>query len=155
MYVFVYGTLKRNEPNYHWMISPENGKGIFVAKGKTMKKYPLVIASRYNIPFLLDEAGTGNNIEGEIFEIDEKMLHSLDILEEVPHLYTRRVEDIVVGSNVVQAWCYFLHSFYPDMMRCKHLVSYSSADRTHNMPYIAKYYRDQNYDHRVEVKYMM
>ena len=30
-------------------------------------RYPLVIASRYNIPFLLDKPGTGNQIRGEIY----------------------------------------------------------------------------------------
>ena len=29
------------------------------SKGKTVKKYPLVIASKYNIPFLLHSPGRG------------------------------------------------------------------------------------------------
>lgn len=58
--MFVYGTLKRGEPNHHWMTNPDNGVAWFVGVGKTAVKYPLVIASRYNVPFLLDVPGTGN-----------------------------------------------------------------------------------------------
>ena len=57
--VFVYGTLKRNEPNNHWF-KEENGIAKFICTGKTTNKFPLVIGSRYNIPFLLDQPGTGH-----------------------------------------------------------------------------------------------
>jgi len=58
--VFVYGTLKRNEPNYDLITNKENGEATFLGAAVTTEKYPLVIASRYNIPFVLDKAGTGN-----------------------------------------------------------------------------------------------
>lgn len=60
MKVFVYGTLKSGEPNHHWLTDLENGHASFVGAGKTIAKYPLVIASKYNIPFLLDVPGQGN-----------------------------------------------------------------------------------------------
>jgi len=60
MYVFVYGTLKKDEPNAHWLVGNEqNGKSTYLANGRTVIKYPLVIGSRYNVPFLLDQPGTG------------------------------------------------------------------------------------------------
>lgn len=62
--VFVYGTLKRNEPNHHWLTDPNNGNGKFVNKGETKTKYPLIIATKYNIPFLLYSPGNGNYIKG-------------------------------------------------------------------------------------------
>lgn len=62
--VFVYGTLKRNEPNHHWLTNPENGIGKFVGEGTTKTKYPLVIATRYNIPFLLYSPGNGYFVKG-------------------------------------------------------------------------------------------
>ena len=55
--VFVYGTLKKGEPNHYWLTDEKNGKAVYVGSGKTSTKYPLVIASRYNIPFLLDQPG--------------------------------------------------------------------------------------------------
>ena len=45
--VFVYGTLKRGQPNHHWLSSAENGFQRFLGEGATVKQFPLVIASRY------------------------------------------------------------------------------------------------------------
>lgn len=52
--VFVYGTLKHGEPNSHFL---ENAK--YVSEAVTNEKYPLVIASQYNIPFALNKPGMG------------------------------------------------------------------------------------------------
>lgn len=93
------------------------------------------------------------NIEGEVYDIDDQMLYSLDMMEEVPHMCTRRVEYVQVGEHQVQAWCYFLHSFHSDLLRSRCHQKYSSAEL--NMPYVPHYQRDQNVDHRLEVKYFM
>ena len=55
--VFVYGTLKKGQPNYYLMEDPENGFQRFVCNGKTAKQFPLVVASAGNIPFMLDHEG--------------------------------------------------------------------------------------------------
>ena len=39
LYVFVYGTLKRGEPNHHWMDEEGNGKAEFVGEGETLERY--------------------------------------------------------------------------------------------------------------------
>ena len=66
--VFVYGTLKRGEPNHHWMQeSDDDGRAEFVGSGRTETRYPLVIASKYNIPFLLNLPGTGKQVRGEVY----------------------------------------------------------------------------------------
>ena len=57
--VFVYGTLKKGQPNYHHFDNPENGKAKFIAKGYTEVAYPLIIATRWNLPFLLFAPGKG------------------------------------------------------------------------------------------------
>lgn len=64
--VFVYGTLKRNEPNHDWLTSPENGIGKFVDTGFTLSKYPLIIATKYNIPFILQAPGIGHQVKGNV-----------------------------------------------------------------------------------------
>lgn len=92
--VFVYGTLKRGEPNHHWLTRNENGLAKFEAEGTTLEKYPLVIGTRYNIPFLLDKCGSGHNVEGEIYEVDEAMFANLDILEDYPTYYDRQIQTI-------------------------------------------------------------
>lgn len=58
--VFVYGTLKRSEPNHSLISNPENGYAKFMGIGKTLMKFPLVIATRYNIPFMLKKPGFGH-----------------------------------------------------------------------------------------------
>lgn len=93
--VFVYGTLKTGEPNHYWLTKPENGAAQFVSAATTTIAYPLVVATRYNIPFLLEKPGCGNKISGEIFCIDETMLKNLDILEDYPVLYDRKMIDVL------------------------------------------------------------
>lgn len=92
--VFVYGTLKRGEPNSKWLTNVENGYSKFLTNGKTSEKYPLIIGTRYNIPFLLNNPGVGNNIVGEVYEIDELMFSRLDVLEDYPAFYSRDIRII-------------------------------------------------------------
>lgn len=66
--VFAYGTLKKGEPNHYMIESGKYGKGHYCGKAVSTKKFPLVIASRHNIPYVLDAAGLGNEIIGEIYK---------------------------------------------------------------------------------------
>jgi gamma-glutamylaminecyclotransferase len=59
--VFVYGTLKKDQPNHHVISAAiKAGDCQFVCLGVTEAKYPLVIASDYNFPFLLDAPNAEN-----------------------------------------------------------------------------------------------
>ncbi|XP_016100549.1 gamma-glutamylaminecyclotransferase C-like [Sinocyclocheilus grahami] len=87
--VFVYGTLKKGQPNYFRMENTSNGQAEFLARARTVEPYPLVIATKFNIPFLLNEPGTGQRIYGEIYRIDQKMLDFLDRFEGCPERYQR------------------------------------------------------------------
>lgn len=51
--IFVYGTLKKGEHYHRYMSKPEKGNVEFVAEGETYFKFPLVIESKYNLPYLL------------------------------------------------------------------------------------------------------
>lgn len=97
--VFVYGTLKRGEPNHHWLTKAENGYARFIAAGQTDEKFPLVMGTRYNIPFLLDKPGVGHNIQGEIYEVDKSMFGNLDILEDYPNYYDREIQKITTTES--------------------------------------------------------
>jgi len=133
-FVFVYGTLKQGEPNHYLLENDANGVRIFRGKAKTVNKFPLVVASRYNIPFVLDCAGTGLNIQGEIYEVDDDMLGHLDKLEQHPNYYTRtaqefeiisssNVEDIKVG-DVIKGGIYLLKNFKEDLLKLPFLETY-------------------------------
>lgn len=57
--VFVYGTLKQNQPNHYHLNDTKNGYAVFNSTARTINKYPLVISTIYNIPFLLQNQGIG------------------------------------------------------------------------------------------------
>ena len=54
--IFVYGTIKRNEPNHHEIF--DRGAQ-FLDEAVTTDKWPLIIASNLNLPFLLYKSGIG------------------------------------------------------------------------------------------------
>ena len=57
--LFTYGSLKRGQP-FHYILSEKvGGKVHFKSGGITVDAYPLVAASRYNCPFLLNAKGIG------------------------------------------------------------------------------------------------
>ncbi|CAF4833927.1 unnamed protein product [Pieris macdunnoughi] len=156
--VFVYGTLKRKEPNYHWLTNPDNGSGKFVCEGYTKNKYPLIIATKYNIPFLLYSPGDGHHVKGEIFTIDDMMLSKLDILEDHPKWYIREIDDIIVktqGTNkeeIMKCWVYFLKNFRSDLLRKQLYDNYSSSG-AHGLKYLERSKRDPKHDYYSEIKH--
>lgn len=97
--IFVYGTLKTNQPNHDMMEDSENGAAKLICPGKTSELYPLIIATRYNSPYMLKKAGVGHQINGEIYSIDEKMLQTLDKFENHPHLFERQEAKIIKADD--------------------------------------------------------
>lgn len=97
-HVFVYGTLKKGEPNHFYLTTKTNGFAEYVCDGKTAEKFPLIVATQYNVPFLLNVPKTGHNIFGEIYSVDDSMFGHLDELEDYPLLYDRHIIN-VNGSN--------------------------------------------------------
>ncbi|KAL0204330.1 hypothetical protein M9458_002348 [Cirrhinus mrigala] len=101
--VFMYGTLKKGQPNYFRIEDTDNGQAKFIAHARSVEKYPLVIDTEYNIPFLLNVPGTGQRVYGEIYRVDQKMLKFLDDFEILsPEWYERikiQLEVLVVDSE--------------------------------------------------------
>lgn len=97
--VFVYGTLKKGQPNFFRMMDPVNGQAVFLARARTVEPYPLVIATKYNIPFLLNVPGTGQRVYGEIYRVDQKMLDFLDRFEHCPQWYQRTAVQLEVQDG--------------------------------------------------------
>lgn len=119
--VFVYGTLKKGQPNHYYLTEKGNGVSRFYASGMTVDRYPLVIASYCNIPCILDKKGVGHvsspllywmmfskyvwaiiimiimylqRLFGEVYEVDDAMLACLDELERVGENYAKLLLDI-------------------------------------------------------------
>ncbi|KAH8023488.1 hypothetical protein HPB51_014737 [Rhipicephalus microplus] len=142
-HVFVYGTLKTGEPNNHVMKDPENGKATLIGNAVTVKKWPLVIASSYNIPYLLRCEGKGHSISGELYSVDDKMLSMLDDFESHPKYYLRTEEDIELTSKSndektkkrLRAWIYFLKDYREELLQRPYIANYSSKG-DHGLEYV-------------------
>ncbi|KJH42936.1 AIG2-like family protein [Dictyocaulus viviparus] len=138
--VFVYGTLKRGEPNAN-IITNTPGQYRFISEGRTKLQYPLIVATKYNIPFVLNEPGKGYKIEGEVYEIDDIKLSILDRLEAYPSLYWRQKEKITLpnGDETV-AWMYLLRKWRSDIyeLATPMMSSYSSKG-AHGRAYVPRW----------------
>ncbi|XP_042369299.1 LOW QUALITY PROTEIN: gamma-glutamylaminecyclotransferase B-like [Plectropomus leopardus] len=153
--VFVYGTLKKGQPNYYRMFESVNGKAEFLASARTTQKYPLVIAGKYNIPFLLNIPGKGHRVRGEIYRVDDKMLKFLDEFETVPSMYQRTEVEVQVeecvgetdgeeklrAGSIIEAFVYSTTTYQPDWPS---LPTYESYDAygDHGLEYVTREGRD-------------
>ncbi|XP_031622082.1 putative gamma-glutamylcyclotransferase CG2811 [Contarinia nasturtii] len=141
--IFVYGTLKINQPNHYLMLDPANGASRFIRNGTTDDKYPMVMGTRYNIPFLVDLKDVGLNINGEIYEVDEQMLARLDEFEGHPHYYLRK--QIAVKSDDGKqylCWTYLLTKYPEDFLKDR--VFLASYENNAEFPYIKPSDRPSN-----------
>jgi len=145
--VFVYGTLKSGQPNYTHMLDSRNGQAVFVSKARTVDKWPLVIASKYNIPYLLKCEGQGHHIVGEVYEVDIRMLDFLDEFEGHPGNYLRsRIEVILeMSGSPMECWTYILVN-YNSMLELPFYEDYSSTG-PHGLEYVPKNKRTQEEHH--------
>uniref|UniRef100_A0A6M2E4R1 Gamma-glutamylcyclotransferase family protein n=1 Tax=Amblyomma tuberculatum TaxID=48802 RepID=A0A6M2E4R1_9ACAR len=160
-YVFVYGTLKTGEPNSGVVKESKNGSATLIGTATTVKKWPLVIASTYNIPYLLYCEGKGNNVTGEVYSVDDKMLATLDDFECHPKYYVRTEEDVELSADQpdekskkqMKAWIYFLKNYREELLQRPYLAEYSSKGN-HGLEYVPRYLRraqDPENSHTKEV----
>jgi gamma-glutamylaminecyclotransferase len=61
--IFVYGTLKRNQPNHAILV--ERSDVTFISEGTTANKWPLIIATERNVPYLLNKQDFGKVIRNK------------------------------------------------------------------------------------------
>ncbi|XP_065183526.1 gamma-glutamylaminecyclotransferase-like [Sycon ciliatum] len=137
--VFVYGTLKRGQPNYaKYTADRSNGRvAQFVSRAETEKCYPLIVASRYNIPCLLPAESQGKHVIGEMYRINDAMLLHMDSLEGCPRYYERHslsvrlLDDEAPSSGATEhvkgdliiCNVYFLTDFKPEMLTDRPLLT--------------------------------
>lgn len=102
--VFVFGTLKEGFPNFA-VNAGKRVAGIF----RTHERFPLYLVGDRHVPWMLDSAGEGERVAGELYEVDDATLAAMDRLERVsePDGY-RRVAIRVHGEghDSVEAFAY-------------------------------------------------
>lgn len=107
--LFVYGTLKDGFPNSH-LNTGRRLSGTF----RTVQRWPLLVvrlAHEERAPWLLDAPGQGQQVSGQVFEVDDADLQAMDRFEEVglPTGYVRVAIDLSppdAARPPVQAWSY-------------------------------------------------
>lgn len=140
IYVFVYGTLKKNEPNNHVISDTKTGCHEFISSAKTIPKYTLVVGTKFNIPFCLEIKNKGNQIVGEVYKIDSKKLEVLDELEGYPKFYTRKLIDVICeDGNILKAWIYLLPKYGDEFLKevSEEMICYSSKG-SHGREYVTR-----------------
>ncbi|KAK8396207.1 hypothetical protein O3P69_005339 [Scylla paramamosain] len=143
--VFVYGTLRQGKPNHFRLLEANSGSAQYLGLATTCEKYPLVIASRYNIPYLLAAPGYGKRVLGEVYEVDDKMLEVLDQLEAHPKYYERKMRKVKLeeSGKEVECWLYLLHKYKPFMMELPFLDDYNAAPDDPDKQYMPRYLREK------------
>lgn len=111
VYVFVYGTLKKNQSNHSVL---ERINGLLIGNGKTT--YPTFQMFSMNdwYPVIIN----GNSyINGEVYLINESDLFSdLDVLEGYPDLYQRKAIDVTLDSgSKIKAIVYYMSGSFGDI----------------------------------------
>jgi gamma-glutamylcyclotransferase (GGCT)/AIG2-like uncharacterized protein YtfP len=102
MFIFVYGSLKKNKKLHYYLKTAE-----FIAEAKTCFSYPLILSKSGWYPYLLNMKNRGKQIKGEIYKLDYTLLKRLDRLEEVPHYYVRKKICVKINGKSREVWCYF------------------------------------------------
>lgn len=90
MLVFVYGTLMSGLSNHGYL-----SKAQFLGRAKTKEKYSLFCRG---IPYV-DKRSNLYHIEGEIYEITDGILKTLDILEGHPNFYCREEIQVITEEG--------------------------------------------------------
>lgn len=91
--VFVYGTLMRGQRNHHWM------RGAVWLGCSSPRGFSLWSLGQYPVAC----PGGGGRIRGEVYSLSLAHLYRLDVLEECPRFYRRRL----VRTRFGMAWIYY------------------------------------------------
>lgn len=115
IYLFVYGSLKKNKHNHSFLANQQ-----YLGKYFTNNSYTLVISG---LPFLVERPGIG--CLGELYKVTPQCLAIIDRLEDHPDWYERKiipVYDTEVGS-MVEAHAYIHPDIFNKQYTYEHHVS--------------------------------
>lgn len=89
--IFVYGTLKRGQGNHGRLAN-----AVYLGKARTVKNFTMYVDV---LPYLYREED-GPGVIGEIYEVDDDTLETIDRLEGHPILYKREKIKLDDGKEV-------------------------------------------------------
>jgi gamma-glutamylaminecyclotransferase len=127
-FVFVFGTLKQGYPNF-----PTNRGTRVTGDFITVERYPLYLMSNRFSPWLVFLPGEGEQVVGQLFEVNESTLDAMDFLERVaePDGYRRvsidveRVDGPPGLKRLVHAYVKAPEHFLPAEVRAGPLREYT------------------------------
>jgi len=122
MKLFVFGTLKRGFP-LHYGISGAR----FFGEYRTVERFPMVIAGPWFAPMMLHELGSGHQVVGELYEIDETGLTRIDQMESIGQTGNLRILIDVApirGGMASRAFAYMKSRALADPVHSDYLTSY-------------------------------
>ena len=102
--VFVFGTLKAGFPNF----AVNQGRRVGTVY-RTVQPHPLYLMGMRHVPWMIDAAGSGECVAGEVYEVDAAALAAMDELEGVgrPDGYHRKALQVQGDdAQVVMAQVY-------------------------------------------------
>ena len=76
------------------------------------------------------------NFAGEVYTVDDEMLASLDILENAPSYYTRRLEKVLLDGKNLDCHMYLLTNFRKELLAFEFLKEYTASK---GKPYVPRY----------------
>lgn len=97
-------------------------------------------------------AGNGTHVKGELYEVDDKVLANLDILEDHPDFYVREEKEVksLEQDLIVKTWVYFIKNFQNKLLESPTFESYSN-NGPHGLKYVTRYLRTDRYNHKLEI----
>jgi gamma-glutamylaminecyclotransferase len=92
--IFIFGTLKFGFPNF---VINQGHK--IEGQFKTRLAYPLLLVGNRHSPWLIDEPGSGYQVKGEIFQVEQTALKAMDMLERIDQADGYRRKKIEVENS--------------------------------------------------------
>jgi gamma-glutamylaminecyclotransferase len=79
MHKFVFGTLKVGFPLHERAL----GDTARICDCRTVERFPMFVAGPWFAPMMMNEPGRGLHVRGELYEVDDARLTTIDRLESV------------------------------------------------------------------------
>lgn len=95
--LFVYGTLKAGQRR-NFYLTRDGAK--YLRDARTAARYSLFRPLFSDYPGMVEDLRRGVAVEGELWEVPDECLETLDFVEGAPHLFQRRVITLEDGQQV-------------------------------------------------------